>query len=253
MIEVNTYNISSTRLPLSFDGFKIAHISDFHNRRKNEEILNRIKEISPDIIAITGDFIDSRKTKAQISLDFAKETVKIAPCYYVMGNHESRLTEVYPDFEKELKKIGFSVLRNEALLTQKNGECITIIGLDDPRLTIKKESVKKACQVIKEELSSIKASGYTVALSHRPEAFLEYVNAGIDLALTGHAHGGQIILPLIGGIIAPNQGLFPKYYKGLYTKGNTSMLVSRGLGNSLFPFRFNNRPEIIEVVLCKKY
>ncbi len=249
MIEVNNYKITSEKLPSEFNGFKIAQLSDFHNKKNYDSILEKLKEANPDIIVITGDFIDSRKTKTQISLDFASELVKIAPCYYVMGNHEARLTEIYMGFEKELKEIGVTVLRNEAVKLEKNEESITLIGIDDPRLSYKKDSTEKACQTIKDELSDIEKSGYTVLLSHRPEAFNEYVNAEIDLALTGHAHGGQIILPLIGGIIAPNQGLFPKYYKGLYTEGNTNMLVSRGLGNSLFPFRFNNRPEIIIVEL----
>lgn len=249
MIEVNTHKITSERIPTEFNGFKIAHISDFHNRKKYEKILDCLKKSEADIIVITGDFIDSRKTKTQISLGFAKELVKIAPCYYVMGNHESRLKEIYPDFENELKKIGFCVLRNEASKIEKNGKHITLVGIDDPRLSYNKESAKKACQVIADQLSKIEYDGYTVLLSHRPEAFLEYVNAKIDLALTGHAHGGQIILPLIGGIIAPNQGLFPKYYRGLYTKDETRMLVNRGLGNSLFPFRFNNRPEIAIIEL----
>lgn len=249
MIEVNNYKITSEKIPTEFNGFKIAQLSDFHNKKNYDSILQKLKEAEPDIIAITGDFIDSRKTKTDISLAFAKELVKIAPCYYVIGNHEARLTEIYPVFEKELKDIGVTVLRNEAIEIEKNGEKITLIGIDDPRLSYKKDSTEKACQIIKEELAEIDYSGYTILLSHRPEAFKEYVNAKIDLALTGHAHGGQIILPFIGGVIAPNQGLFPKYYKGLYTENSINMLVSRGLGNSLFPFRFNNRPEILVIEL----
>ena len=71
----------------------------------------------------------------------------------------------------------------------------------------------------------------------------------MDLVLTGHAHGGQFRLPLIGGLIAPNQGLFPKYDDGLYSEGSTNMIVSRGLGNSIIPFRFNNRPEVVLIEL----
>jgi len=249
MIEVNRYKTGGENLPKEFNGFKIAHLSDFHNRRKNDEIIERLKEEGPNIIAITGDFIDSRKTNTQISLDFAKKLVSIATCYYVMGNHESRLTEIYPEFEKSLIEIGVTVLRNQVATIEKNGEAIQLIGIDDPRLSYKKDNIKRARMVIKEHLSKIKCEGYKILMCHRPEAFLEYVDAQIDLALTGHAHGGQIILPLIGGIIAPNQGLFPKYYKGMYSRDKTSMIVNRGLGNSLFPFRFNNRPEIIVIEL----
>ena len=92
-------------------------------------------------------------------------------------------------------------------------------------------------------------SGYTILLSHRPELFETYVDSGIDLVFSGHAHGGQFRLPFIGGLVAPNQGLFPKYNAGLYTDGGTSMVVSRGIGNSIIPFRFNNRPEIVLVEL----
>ena len=87
----------------------------------------------------------------------------------------------------------------------------------------------------------------TILLSHRPELFETYVCCGVDLVLCGHAHGGQFRLPFIGGLVAPNQGLFPKYDSGLYTDGKTNMVVSRGLGNSIIPFRFNNRPEVILV------
>ncbi len=250
MIEVTNYKITSENLPTEFNGYKIAQISDFHNKKKYESILEKLKEAAPNIIVITGDFIDSRKTKTEISLSFAKELIKIAPCYYVMGNHESRLTDIYPDFEKSLKEIGITVLHNEKAILEKNGAEITLIGIDDPRLQGKTNGKEYACQVVKDELSIFNnEENYKIVLSHRPEVFKEYVNANIDLALTGHAHGGQAILPFIGGIIAPNQGFFPKYYKGIYQENNTKMIVSRGIGNSLCPIRFNNKPELIVVEL----
>lgn len=251
MIEVNTYKISSENLPSGFNGYKIAHLSDFHNRKNYETILEKLKIESPDIICITGDFIDSRKTKTEISLAFAKELVKIAPCYYVIGNHESRLTEVYPSFEKDLISIGITVLRNDSVKLQKNEDSISLIGLDDPRIYSNTKGVDYACQIVKEEIAKTTVDGYKIIMCHRPEVFKEYVNANVDLALTGHAHGGQAILPLIGGIIAPNQGFFPKYYRGVYEENDTKMIVSRGLGNSLCPIRFNNRPEIVIVELTK--
>ena len=93
------------------------------------------------------------------------------------------------------------------------------------------------------------SDAYTILLSHRPELFDTYVASGVDLVFSGHAHGGQFRLPFLGGVIAPNQGLFPEYDSGLYTQGDTNMLVSRGIGNSIIPIRFNNRPEIIVVEL----
>ncbi len=249
MIEVNSYKITGKNLSDEFNGYKIAQISDFHNRKKYDSILEKVREESPDIICITGDFIDSRKTNTDISLSFAKELVKIAPCYYVMGNHESRLTNVYPDFEAALKEIGVCVLRNEKAELEKNGAKITLIGLDDPRLRSNTKGIEYASEVVREELSTVEREGYVIVMCHRPEVFNEYVSAGIDVALTGHAHGGQANLPFIGGVIAPNQGFFPKYVKGVYKKDNTSMVVSRGLGNSLCPVRFNNPPEVVIVQL----
>ena len=93
---------------------------------------------------------------------------------------------------------------------------------------------------------------FTILLSHRPELFAVYAKHQIDLVLSGHAHGGQIRLPLIGGVVAPHQGFFAEYDAGQYTSGTTNMVVSRGLGNSLFPFRVNNRPELVVITLvCK--
>jgi predicted MPP superfamily phosphohydrolase len=90
---------------------------------------------------------------------------------------------------------------------------------------------------------------YTVLLSHRPELFDVYVQNGVDLVLSGHAHGGQFRVPFLGGLVAPNQGLFPQYDGGVYKSGKTTMIVSRGIGNSAFPFRINNRPELVIVEL----
>jgi predicted MPP superfamily phosphohydrolase len=92
-------------------------------------------------------------------------------------------------------------------------------------------------------------NGFTILLSHRPELFDTYANHDLDLILSGHAHGGQFRIPFIGGVVAPNQGFFPKFDAGIYTDGDTNMLVSRGVGNSIFPFRVNNRPEIILIEL----
>ena len=146
---------------------------------------------------------------------------------------------------------GTIVLEDEAISLEYNGESITLIGLSDPDATIKGDLFGEVPAMVSTKLRNLTEgdSGYTVLLSHRPELFETYVSSGIGLVLSGHAHGGQFRLPFIGGLIAPNQGLFPEYDAGLYTGGETNMVVSRGIGNSIIPIRFNNRPEIVVVKL----
>ncbi len=235
---------------------KIAHISDFHNaklKNNNADLVSLIRDAQPDIIAITGDLIDSRHTNAQVSIDFVTELAKIAPCYYVPGNHESRMEKEYGELKSALERLGVTILCDSKTIYEKDGQVYTIIGIEDPMFVLEKDSVEKSCEIIREKLAPLAENneGYTILLSHRPEAFEEYTRAGVDLALTGHAHGGQVQIPFIGGLIAPNQGFFPKYSEGLHQKDNTSMVISRGIGNSLCPIRVNNRPEIILIELQK--
>ncbi len=137
---------------------------------------------------------------------------------------------------------------NQRLLTMlesTNPDIIVLTGdLVDSSHTDIEVSLAFARQAVR-----IAPTYYTVLLSHRPELFDTYVEGGVDLVLTGHAHGGQFRLPVIGGVVAPGQGLFPKYDAGLYTEGSANMVVSRGLGNSVIPFRVNNRPEIVVLEL----
>lgn len=247
-LQLTAYSVGSSRLPEGFEGFRIAHISDLHNAKMgkdNLKLLSMLQKAQPDIIVITGDMIDSRRTKPEISLRFAAEAVKIAPCYYVPGNHESRIPE-YPAFREELSGLGVTVLENRTTPILRNGQEIVIAGVLDPAFTEGKNA-----DVMATQLSSLDTDdqAFRLLLSHRPELLDVYADSGADLVLTGHAHGGQIRLPFIGGVIAPNQGFFPKYDSGLYAKGHTTMLVSRGIGNSLFPLRINNRPEVLLITL----
>ena len=250
-LELNTHTISSRELPDAFDGYRIAQVSDLHNAEfgdRNQRLLEMLREAEPDMIAITGDLIDSRKTNIAVALAFAEEAVKFAPCYYVSGNHEARVSE-YQDLKTGLEAAGVTVLGDARVEIEISGKSITIIGVNDPSFLADYLTSDAAVMDRKlSELSSEDAS-FTILLSHRPELFDTYVAHNMDLVLTGHAHGGQFRLPLIGGLIAPNQGLFPKYDDGLYSEGNTNMIVSRGLGNSIIPFRFNNRPEVVLIEL----
>mgnify|MGYP003301199122 CR=1 FL=1 len=235
-------------MPKAFDKFRIAQVSDLHNAemgKDNQKLVSMLEKAAPDIIVITGDMIDSRNTNVNIALAFAEKAMQIAPCYYVTGNHEARVIE-YGELKEGLKELGVTVLENARIELVVSGEKIVLIGVDDPSFKTdylfgEDESVMNGelKKLIKEE------DGYTILLSHRPELFEAYVDNGVDLIFSGHAHGGQFRIPFAGGIAAPNQGLFPQYDSGVYTEGNTNMLVSKGIGNSIIPFRVNNRPEVI--------
>ena len=230
------YQLRSSKLPGVFDGFTIAQVSDFHNQPAgNQTLLAMLAEAKPDLIAVTGDLIDSRRTNVAISVQFIREAVKIAPVYYVPGNHEGRIPVAYAELKTALSKLGVVILENENAIWEQGTDTVTITGLLDPRFHI--------------PWPELPSRHYRIVLSHRPELFAQYVERGFDLVLTGHAHGGQFRLPLIGGVFAPQQGLLPKYTAGIHVAKETSMIVSRGLGNAPIIPRINNRPELVLITL----
>lgn len=243
--------VASGALPEAFEGFKIAHVSDLHNAvfgRKNEKLLSLIRAAKPDIIAITGDLIDSRHTDIDSALAFVEAAAEIAPVYYVTGNHESRLD--FDEIEPRLIAAGARVLRNEAEDIGRGGERIRLAGIDDPSFIRTGGTAEERTAAELEQLGD-GGGTFTVLLAHRPELVEVYAEYGAGLVLSGHAHGGQVRLPLLGGLYAPGQGLLPEYDSGLYSLGETQMVVSRGLGNSVAPLRVNNRPELVIVTLSR--
>jgi len=238
-------SIEDADLDPAFEGFRIAHVSDLHNTefgKDNEKLLDLLENARPDIIAVTGDLIDSRSTKVDIAAAFMEKAARIAPCYYVPGNHEGRVPEEYGNLRERLESAGITVLENESVTVENDGESFTLIGLCD---------YGTGAVGLSEALSELmpKDGGFTLLLSHRPDHFEKYKKSGADLVLCGHAHGGQVRIPFIGGLVAPGQGLFPEYTEGVYTEETTSMVVSRGLGNSIIPLRVNNRPELLCIEL----
>lgn len=253
-LECNTYTIVSNRIPAAFDGYRIAHVSDLHNDtigEGNERLLSMLREAKPDMIAVTGDLIDSRDTDTEIAFQFMKEAMEIAPCYYVAGNHEARVEE-FSAFKQWLINLGVVVLENQRMELKREGTKISLIGVNDPSFQTD-YLLGDSAAVMQDNLQGLTdEETFAILLSHRPELFDIYVENKIDLVLSGHAHGGQARLPFIGGLFAPNQGIFPKFDAGAFTEGSTAMIVSRGVGNSAFPLRFNNRPEVIVIELkCK--
>ena len=252
-LDITEYTFESDNLPESFNEIKIIHLSDLHNTEfgeDNEKLLKIIKEQKPDAVFVTGDTIDGFYTNIQIPIDLFKEILKICDIYLVVGNHEIRSdTNQYLEFIDMLTEIGVIVLKDNSTHIERNGEKIQVIGLNDASNYKANYNDNYNEQIIETINNLDDKECFSVLLSHHPELFNDYAKTNVDLVFSGHAHGGQFRLPFIGGVIAPEQGLFPKYTEGVFTEDNTTMIVSRGLGNSIVPVRINNSPEIIVVTL----
>lgn len=253
-VKTTVYHIHDPQLPHGFGGCRIAQISDLHNAefgKDNQPLLDILSQQKPDLILFTGDFVDSNRTDTASALSFAASAAQIAPCYFVPGNHEAWLGGGYPDLEQQLEASGVTVLRNEAVSFERNGDTIQLVGVDDPDFVEHSSGMFNLSDaIVSKEISDIgHTDDYRILLSHRAETFSSYAEQGVNLTFAGHAHGGQFRIPFVGGLVAPNQGLFPKYDSGIYTEGDSTMVVSRGLGNSIIPFRINNRPEVVIAIL----
>lgn len=253
-IIITKYKYNNDKLPTSFENTKILQISDFHNTEfgKNQSsIIKKIKECEPDIIVITGDLIDRRRYDLDTSIELVKQISKISPIYYVPGNHEA-WSGHYDEIKEALINEGVKVLDNDKVEIHKNNESITLVGVKDPDFLTSNYIDGTNYSELEEYLDSVSnVKQFNILLSHRPELMNIYEKYNMDLVFTGHAHGGQIRLPFVGGIIAPDQGFFPQYHGGKYVEGDTTMILSRGMGNSVFPFRIFNRPELVLVELGK--
>lgn len=238
---VSKHVYESEKVPVSFDGLRIVQISDLHDAlfgNNQQKLIAKVKATNPDYIFITGDVIDSNRFNLEQSLQAVRGLVELADVYYVLGNHEvatNKVSEIY----EALSSLGVHVMANESTVLERNGERLAIVGIEDPLMgRSTEEMLDIATAYIPEDMLKL-------LLAHRPEVFSTYVNQEIDLVFSGHAHGGQVRIPGIGGLVAPGQGMFPKFTAGVYEEGKTKMIVSRGLGNSSVPFRIFNRPEII--------
>lgn len=237
LLTVDEYTFESPKVGTSAEGFKIVQISDLHNAvfgKDNSRLLDKIREQQPDIIVITGDIADSNHTDLDVAVDFCREAAEISPCYYITGNHEMWLDDDERQYlYSGIADAGAVLLQNESFSPV---EGVIITGLGDDRLY--NGTLSRLCE-------SIDPNELHIVLAHEPQYLEEeYAPCLPDLVITGHAHGGQVRLPFIGGLIAPDQGFFPEYTSGEYKSGNTTMYVSRGLGNSVIPLRIFNYPEI---------
>ena len=251
-LQTTEYTVAFDTLPQRFSGYRIAQISDFHNAQSqtlNRKLREAVRQAKPDIIVFTGDLIDRTRTDLTTAVSLVHDLRDTAPMYFVCGNHDAR-SEAYETLVERLQSEGVRVLANETVLLQRGTDAICLAGVDDPA---RSDQLPGNRAVLKREIESLpRDASFTILLTHRPDTPVLYAEENMDLVLAGHAHGGQMRLPFAGGLYAPSQGVFPLYTEGVCTRGNMQMVISRGVGNSAFPFRVNNRPELVVVTLEKK-
>lgn len=245
-LSVNHLQVSLPNLPEGFHGYKILQISDLHGKLFGDEqqhLVTLIQKENPDIIVVTGDSVDSRRLEKEPSIILFSIIVEIAPVYFVTGNHEGALPDLKA-YIKEIEALGVIALRNEIYTLEKDGSTLPLLGMDDPNASSDWTFYRELA-----DFSTASGNQPYILLAHRPNYIDYYSKLNIPLVFSGHAHGGQVRLPIIGGIVSPGQGFFPEYTQGESIVNNTHLIVSRGLGNSIFPQRIFNRPEIVVVTL----
>lgn len=255
-IDITKYEINSDDIS---EAVRIIHLSDLHSK-PFEAVIAKVKQNNPDIIVITGDYINDHCKNKNRMLAFGKELISICPVYYITGNHERRL-DCFDSLMAELKSIGFNVLLNEISSEIINNNAVNILGLDENQADFKDYKARKNGTFVYKDMSPYfkkleSKDGIKIVLSHFPENFEgvkenNYSQYNFDIQFSGHAHGGQFILPFIGPVFSPGQGLFPKYARGSFGD-RPKLIISRGLGNAEFPLRLFNHPEINIVTINPK-
>ena len=238
-------------LPPAFDGLKIVHLSDLHGHEYgegNRDLLELVRGSKPDLIVVTGDLID-QKSQLEMVPALAQGLASTAPTYYVTGNHEWALgTGAVKELKGLLARCGVAALSNQYQVLEQGGEKIVLAGVDDPNGYADQTTPEELRTRIQAEAPGL----FTVLLAHRNDHFGQYANAGYDFVLSGHGHGGIVRLPFFGGLVGTDRRFFPPWDAGVYTLGDSTLFVSRGLGNNTVPFkgfRLFNRPELAVVTL----
>lgn len=253
-LKVTSYTVPLPTLPAAFDGLRILHVSDLHAAsfgKDQKTLLQTAQALAPDLVLITGDLIDRRRTLTEDgmrpALVLLTALAENYPTVRTDGNHEV-MSPVGERFRELAAKTGTQDVTGRTLTVRKGDDALVLLGVEDIAKCDYDEEVFRARL---RALCAPVCDAFCVALAHRPQYLEDYSAAGLPLVLCGHAHGGQVRLPLIGGLYAPEQGVLPRLTAGVCEHGNTKMVISRGLGNSGFPLRFMNTPELVLITLKK--
>lgn len=254
---ITEYEIESPKFEVNMEEKRIVFLSDLHNREygeKNEELVGAIRAAKPDLILVTGDMLVGKPGHSfEKAARFMRQLPGIAPVYYSNGNHEQRMREeketygdAYWQYKKELEEAGVIWLENEGCSVECKGGKVQIYGLEIPiESYYRMKRYRPTVEDILERLGQPDMGEYNILLAHHPEFADAYKKWGADLILSGHLHGGVARLPVLGGIISPQAGLFPKYSGDCYREGDCSIVVSKGLGTHTLNIRFWNPAEMI--------
>ncbi len=263
IFKVSRFHIATGGLPEGHEGLRIVHISDLHGKqfgRQNRRLARAITRLEPDLIFVSGDMIDSHKDDGSAFINLLDELKGRYPVYCSLGNHEQIVrgdgSDRYDRFTGRLCAAGAVLLDNERAELEKGGITFGIYGLTAKLYHYSSRSISDTwegamlkAEFIEDKLGRPQDDEISILLAHNPKYFQEYVEWGTGLVCAGHIHGGVVRLPLRGGILSPDFTFFPPYDGGLYRSGETTMHVSRGLGNSVIPFRIFNHPDISLIVL----
>lgn len=245
-LETSVYELYSPRLPAGFDGFRIVQISDLHGMtfgRDNSRLLRAVAKAAPDLIALTGDFIESADDIAAFEA-LIEALGKLAPLYFISGNHDWSSGEI-ERLAEMLERQNVKYLRNEYEVLTAGGDSIVLCGVEDPNS--RADGIRPDALIKK--LRQEYPGEYTLLLGHRNYWKSRYPALDVDVILCGHAHGGVIRLPFVGGVMGTNFELFPEYTSGVYPGNRYDMVVSRGLGDTAPLPRFLNNPHLPVIIL----
>ncbi len=249
-LEISRYEVNSKKLPESFDGFKIVQLSDLHGAEFGEDgmgLVEKVKELEPDIIALTGDFVTDEGDLAAVK-KLAGRLTELCPVYFVSGNHEFG-SGLAVKVRNILERAGVKYLSNEYLTINRGEDEILLGGVEDPLAYADMLSPDELAQ----KMNDAAPDAFKILLGHRNYWMTEYPELPVDLIFCGHAHGGLIRIPGVGGLIGTDRRLFPDFDAGQFNNGRYTLIVSRGLGNSVPIPRVFNRPEIVCVELSSAY
>lgn len=249
-LEISRYEVASQKLPESFDGFKIVQLSDLHGAEFGEdgmELVDKVGSLEPDMIALTGDFVTDEGDLAAVE-KLAARLVKLCPVYFVSGNHEFG-SGLAVKVRNILERAGVKYLSNEYLTINRGDDEILLGGVEDPLAYADMLSPDELAQ----KMNDAAPDAFKILLGHRNYWMTEYPELPVDLIFCGHAHGGLIRIPGVGGLIGTDRRLFPDFDAGQFNNGRYTLIVSRGLGNSVPIPRVFNRPEIVCVELSSAY